>query len=89
MQETWKKIDTERIYQSDYRSSSEVKKRRKQKRKEKMKKQEAFIHEEGITYQSQAFRGEENAGKKGKNGRKPPRKPKEKGKKKRGSCTKK
>lgn len=54
-----------------------------------MKKQEAFIHEEGITYQSQAFRGEENAGKKGKNGRKPPRKPKEKGKKKRGSRTKK
>lgn len=90
MQETWKKIDAERIYQSDYRSSSEVKRPQKQKRKEKMKKQDPFIHEEGITYQSQAFRGgEENAGKKGKNGRKPPGKPKEKGKKKRGSRTKK
>lgn len=32
-----------------------------------MKKQGAFIHEEGITYQSQAFYGgEENAGEKGK-----------------------
>lgn len=90
MRETWKKIDAERIYQSDYRSSSEVKQRRKQKRKEKMKKQDAFIHEEGITYQSQAFHGgEENAGKKGKKRRKPSKKPKEKGKQKRRSRTKK
>ena len=38
MRETWTKIDAERIYQSDYRSSSEVKQRRKHKRKEKVKK---------------------------------------------------
>jgi len=41
-----------------------------------MKKQDAFVHAEGVTYQSQAFHGGENAAKKGKKGRKPSNKPK-------------
>lgn len=61
MVETWRKIDSDRIYKSDYRNTPEVKKRRKMKRKEMLKKQDAFIHEEGIMYQSQALHG----GKKG------------------------
>ncbi|CAH3176988.1 unnamed protein product, partial [Porites lobata] len=61
MVETWRKIDSDRIYKSDYRNTPEVQKRRKMKRKEMLKKQDAFIHEEGIMYQSQAPHG----GKKG------------------------
>ena len=63
MVETWRKIDSDRIYQSDYRNTPEVQKRRKMKRKEKLKKQDAFIHEEGIMYQSQAFHGGKNGNK--------------------------
>lgn len=63
MAETWKKIDSDRIYQSDYRNTPEVQKCRKIKRKEKLKKQDAFIHEEGIMYQSQAFHGGTNGSK--------------------------
>ena len=63
MVETWIKIDSDRIYQSDYWNTPEVQKRRKMKRKEKLKKQDAFIHEEGIMYQSQAFHGGKNGNK--------------------------
>ena len=57
MLEAWKNIDIDRIYQSDYRNTPEVKLRRKKKRKEKHKRQDAFVHEEGIMYKSQSFHG--------------------------------
>lgn len=63
MVETWRKIDSDRIYQSDYPNTPEVQKQRKMKRKEKLKKQDAFIHEEGIMYQSQAFHSGKNGNK--------------------------
>lgn len=61
MCESWQKIDFERIYQADYRSTPEVQKWQKKKRKEKLKKQDAFVHQEGIMYQSQVFHGGERA----------------------------
>lgn len=57
MLEAWKKIDLDRIYQADYRSSADVKQQRKAKRKSKLKRQDAFVHQEGIMYKSQAFHG--------------------------------
>ena len=65
-EEGWRKIDQERVYQAEYRNSPEIKHRRKKKRKEKLKKQDAFIHQEGVMYKSQAFHG----GKKTKNAKK-------------------
>lgn len=52
IRESWRKIDLDRIYQAGYRSTPEVQKRRKKKRKEKLKKQDAFVHQEGVMYQS-------------------------------------
>lgn len=52
MRESWRKIGLDRIYQAGYRSTPEVQKRRKKKRKEKLKKQDAFVHQEGVMYQS-------------------------------------
>lgn len=66
MLEAWKKIDLDRIYQADYRSSADVKQQRKAKRKSKLKRQDAFVHQEGIMYKSQAFHGgKDHANKKG------------------------
>lgn len=59
MCESWRKIDLDRIYQADYRSTTEVQKRRKKKRKEKLRKRDAFVHQEGMMYQWQAFYGGE------------------------------
>ena len=59
MPESWRKIDRDRIYKVDYRSTPEVQKRRKKKGKEKLKKQDAFVHQEGVMYQSQVFHGGE------------------------------
>ena len=57
MLEAWKNIDIDRIYQSDYRNTPEVKLQQKKERKEKHKRQDAFVHEEGIMYKSQSFHG--------------------------------
>lgn len=57
MVEMWHNIDDERIYQAEYRDSAEIKTKRKKKRKEKLKKQDAFVHQEGVMYKSQAFHG--------------------------------
>lgn len=57
--EAWQRIDEERLYQADYRNSTDSKLRRKKKRKEKLKKQNAFVHQEGVMYKSQLpFMGE-------------------------------
>ena len=62
VQEIWRKIDFDRIYQSDYRSTPMVQKRQKKKRKEKMKKQDAFVRKDGgPVYQSHGFYAGENA----------------------------
>lgn len=61
MVEAWQRIDEERLYQADYRNSTDIKLRRKKKRKEKLKKQDAFVHQEGIMYKSQAFHGGKSA----------------------------
>ena len=50
-------IDEERVYQAEYRNTPEIKLRRKKKRKDKLKKQDAFVHQEGAMYKSQAFHG--------------------------------
>ena len=78
MVEAWQRIDEERVYQADYRNLEDIKLRRKKKRKEKLKKQDAFVHQEGIMYKSQAFHGGKSAKDKtvakGKRGKTPRRK---------------
>jgi len=70
----WRKIDSERLYQADYRNSPKVKLRRKKKRKQKLKKQDAFLHQEGVMYKSQAFHGKQSVKGKGKKKRAPKKK---------------
>lgn len=61
----WSKIDSERVYQSDYRNSTSPKLRRKKKRKQKTKKQDGFVRVEGDMYKSHGFyEGEKKARKK-------------------------
>ena len=55
--EAWGKFGEAGVYQAEYCNSQEVKLKRKRKRKEKLKKQDAFIHQEGVMYKSQAFHG--------------------------------
>ena len=71
MLEMWSKIDGDRLYQASYRSSTEIKTKRKKKKKQKLKKQDAFVHQEGVTYKSQAFHGGLKAKGKGAKKRKP------------------
>ena len=53
--DVWASIDDKRVYQADYRSSDATKLHRKKKRHRKLKKQDAFVHQEGVTYKSHAF----------------------------------
>ena len=63
MTKAWHKIDSARLYQASYKNSPETKQRRRKKRNAKLKKKDAFLHKEGIMYQSQAFHGGKKSGK--------------------------
>ena len=55
MKRAWREIDRKRIYGADYKERDDVKERRKRYKRKKAKKADAFLHKEGIQYQSQAF----------------------------------
>ena len=57
MTNSWEKIGNERLYLAEYRHSDSTKKRRKFKKRDKLRKDDAFVHQEGTSYQSQAFHG--------------------------------
>lgn len=48
-------IDRKRMQESDYKTGPVTKKRRKKLKSDKCKKQDAFQHQEGVMYSSQAF----------------------------------
>ena len=74
---SWQKEDTDRILKNDLKDTKEAKQKRKDRKRSKCKKQDAFIRDEGVHYQSQGFYE-----KKGKQ-----RKPSLRGKRKRGGKT--
>lgn len=55
MAKSWEAIDLQRISGADYKERPEVKVRRKKYKRMKSKKADAFVHKEGVQYQSQGF----------------------------------
>ena len=48
-------IDQKRIYSAGYKEKPEIKQRRKKYKRQRVKKADAFVHQEGVQYQSQGF----------------------------------
>lgn len=55
MVSTWETIDHKRMLCSYYKSKEDVKKKLNRRKREKAKKQDAFVHDEGVSYSSQKF----------------------------------
>lgn len=62
MLQAFKTIDKKRIYGADYKDRCDVKERRKRYKRAKSKKADAFLHKEGVQYQSQLFYSKNEAG---------------------------
>ncbi len=48
-------IDEKRIYSAGYKEKPEIKQSRKKYKRQREKKADAFVHQEGVQYQSQGF----------------------------------
>jgi hypothetical protein len=55
MVSSWENMDMKRIYSAGYKERPEIKQRRKKYKRQRVKKADAFVHQEGVQYQSQGF----------------------------------
>ena len=52
---SWEDINEKRIYSAGYKEKPEIKQSRKKYKRQRVKKADAFVHQEGVQYQSQGF----------------------------------
>lgn len=55
MKMSWSEIDIDRVKLSNYRARQEVQLKRKKNKSKKLAAHDAFVHQEGVQYQSASF----------------------------------